>query len=1187
MRNVSSAFKQALADDQRDYIEYANFTLEDGTTLNLTNEHFWQNGFSFEEAVSANDKFQVGSAVINKVNLTLNNIYGDFDPYDFFGATAFVGVGLQIGNAVESVQFGKFTVVEQPVYNGSLISIELYDNMFKFDQPYSKSSLVYPATLDTIVRDACTNCQVTLVSTNFPNKSYIVQTRPDDEKITFREVLAYATQIAGCYAKINADGNLVIDWFDSIMPYPYISGLQNYFGTKTGMTAIVENTRQDDQNNTLTGVDWFAFDGKTATNIYVNSNSKIQIGGTAPTSSSYSPESDVNVCRADGQMLNLYTQSGTVGGTKFYKIRYEGYTRYNTSYQTSAYKNTYELFLLSNGAMILNVINIPSNTSYLGESSIVSSRGTLTFTPSVGQFLLYETGAGWCMTQYVSTNAYHTIDSIYSHNVSTDYVVITGVKISMDVEHEVDSQTAYEKAEYLEGSEGYVIGIENNPLIVESELRTVAEYLGARLIGLTFRTASVTHGSDPSIESGDVAYMITGKGNTYPILVSKTKFAVGAAQTTESIAEEPIRNSSARFSAEVQNYVKARKRIVAEKNERKVIEDQLNERINNANGLYETEVQQTGGGVITYLHNKPILAESDIRIMVSTVGVMVTANGTDPNPTWYGLTVDGQLIANILSVAGIHADWINTGQLVITKNGSEIFFADIDTGTVRIKGDTVSITPGDSIDTAISNASSAQYGTCSTAAATVAKVVESSTFKLFTGATILVKFTYANTATSPTMNVNGTGAKAIRAKNAALASKYYWTANSLVEFAYDGTYWVMSVEDQTEVFNRLTNGQSNQGIYISGGNLYINASMINTGTLSANYINGGTLTLGGNNNVNGLLKVLNASGTEIGSWDKDGLNATGTLTMKRSSTVSSITTDYTMTLGAGIMLDVRADTSPRYNRSNHTGFLLKATNTNSKMHYVKSINMTSEYASETTLAYGRGTRSVLVSYGLTSGNNGGWASSLLSSTGTLSNLRSYADNSTYMDFTETVYAPASSSGKGYVRWDLSGYQNSTVGQTAKIELQIGASLVVGTGFSYTGSNVSLQTITGTSTVWQIKDSRGTATIAMVGSSSKRYKHNIQEDICEKLDAHRLYKLKMKQFVYNDDCDKFQYIDTKGQTLPGFIAEDVAEIYPSAVIHDGDGNIESWDERRIVPAMLKLIQEQHDEIEKLKQALHVD
>ena len=59
----------------------------------------------------------------------------------------------------------------------------------------------------------------------------------------------------------------------------------------------------------------------------------------------------------------------------------------------------------------------------------------------------------------------------------------------------------------------------------------------------------------------------------------------------------------------------------------------------------------------------------------------------------------------------------------------------------------------------------------------------------------------------------------------------------------------------------------------------------------------------------------------------------------------------------------------------------------------------------------------------------------------------------------------------------------------------------------------------------------------------------------------------------------------GRTLPGFIAEDVAEIYPAASITDTEtGKVESWDERRIIPGMLALIQEQEERIKKLEAAL---
>ncbi len=83
------------------------------------------------------------------------------------------------------------------------------------------------------------------------------------------------------------------------------------------------------------------------------------------------------------------------------------------------------------------------------------------------------------------------------------------------------------------------------------------------------------------------------------------------------------------------------------------------------------------------------------------------------------------------------------------------------------------------------------YGTCSTGASTVAKVVTCSSFtELTTGAMIAVKFTATNTASSPTLNVNSTGAKTIVGYGTSVVSSYYWKPAQTIIFVYDGTYWV-------------------------------------------------------------------------------------------------------------------------------------------------------------------------------------------------------------------------------------------------------------------------------------------------------------------------------------------------------------------------------------------------------------
>lgn len=80
------------------------------------------------------------------------------------------------------------------------------------------------------------------------------------------------------------------------------------------------------------------------------------------------------------------------------------------------------------------------------------------------------------------------------------------------------------------------------------------------------------------------------------------------------------------------------------------------------------------------------------------------------------------------------------------------------------------------------------YGTCSTAAGTAAKTVSIPGITLKTGVEITVRFSVTNTAANPTLNLNSTGAKAIRYRNTAISAGYL-AANRTYRFVYDGTYW--------------------------------------------------------------------------------------------------------------------------------------------------------------------------------------------------------------------------------------------------------------------------------------------------------------------------------------------------------------------------------------------------------------
>lgn len=100
------------------------------------------------------------------------------------------------------------------------------------------------------------------------------------------------------------------------------------------------------------------------------------------------------------------------------------------------------------------------------------------------------------------------------------------------------------------------------------------------------------------------------------------------------------------------------------------------------------------------------------------------------------------------------------------------------------------------------------------------------------------------------------------------------------------------------------------------------------------------------------------------------------------------------------------------------------------------------------------------------------------------------------------------------------------------------------------------------------------------SSSKKYKENIQNIQSDSLNPNKLYSLPIREFKYKDG-----YLSENDPCInilvPGFIAEEVKDIYPIACEYNDNGDPENWNAKFIIPPMLKLIQDQHKEIELLK------
>ena len=215
MRTLSEKFKELQEAHPGQILRFVDLTLKDGTVLHLTNHELWNKGFQFEDAVSGESEFEIGSVIVNECVISINNIYDDFTEYNFDGAEAVCYLGMQISETqLEKIRICTMTVVEAPYQNSSVITLTCYDNASRFDRDYSESTLKYPATRSQIIRDACTVCGVTLGTPSFYGEDFVVSERPADEALTFRQVLAWTAQLGCQWIRCNAYGQLCVGWYD-------------------------------------------------------------------------------------------------------------------------------------------------------------------------------------------------------------------------------------------------------------------------------------------------------------------------------------------------------------------------------------------------------------------------------------------------------------------------------------------------------------------------------------------------------------------------------------------------------------------------------------------------------------------------------------------------------------------------------------------------------------------------------------------------------------------------------------------------------------------------------------------------------------------------------------------------------------------------------------------------------------
>lgn len=760
-------------------------------------------------------------------------------------------------------------------------------------------------------------------------------------------------------------------------------------------------------------------------------------------------------------------------------------------------------------------------------------------------------------------------DYLSAPTLSTDNIVITGIQVKSG------------DASYQYGSNEYVLQIENT-LLQANQLPVVTEWIGASLIGKQFRSMEGDLLYNPLIEFGDMARTYDRKENVYITPITYVASGLNGATTVRTQAESPIRGSSTYNSNALKTLIQAKKLVEVEKNARELAVEKLEEAMKNASGLYETSVLQEDGSTITYLHDKPTLEESKTIIKFTAEAIGVSNDGGKTYP--YGFILTGDLITRILYAEGINADYINAGKLlgkfidaknlrVSTEDGTITFYIN-EKGQVFIQPTAFFLSNNKTLDEAIADKTIEEAQKLTTLNVILSNEYQAivtdadGNYTTFPKCSTTVQVMYGvenvtNDAsyTITEDNVTGTWDE----KN----HKYTVTGLSAdtghVNFVVN--YKTFSITKQFSIAKQKQGKQGNKGDSATTYVIETDTTVIMR-TVDETYVPEAVLfknyVVSGNNKTLRKSNILVQTTTDGSTF----------------STIKNMNVDdgqYTLYLST-IASDV---TAIRY--------------------IFRSINLGNPQLATVTIPIVNNTE-------LTEKQ----IFNLLTHNGTR-DLLTYVDGKLYLNGTyikgktvaadklnvEDLYAVAASIAQWTIKENYIQSKSGNIRLYSDGRIKIGNAVFSQSEDGDTACNIKYglhlfcknatdsSGITDPSGMFAISGLTSNASgstlilhnnyVYKLSSSSKRYKKHVKNMTSS--EAERLLYIPVVWFEYNEGYlapgDRFE-----GKPLPGFYAENVYEAFPEGAMLNESGQVEDWNYRTMVPAMLKLIQDQQKTINNL-------
>ncbi|HPZ93292.1 MAG TPA: hypothetical protein PK192_09320, partial [Bacillota bacterium] len=193
----------------RDVRITGTITLKDNSVINITDEDIVQGSLYVTEQCVAGEDIEVGNVYASEMGLSLSTPLEN--PYSLDGARIHIYFGINVGSLWEYVPLGYFYVTEiQRKANN--VNLTALDGMLLFDVEVGDPGSSSPRNF---IVHACQRAGVTLGTSVFEIDTFanagVLLAAPDASKIkTCRDLLMWACQIMGAFARMNRSGELEI-----------------------------------------------------------------------------------------------------------------------------------------------------------------------------------------------------------------------------------------------------------------------------------------------------------------------------------------------------------------------------------------------------------------------------------------------------------------------------------------------------------------------------------------------------------------------------------------------------------------------------------------------------------------------------------------------------------------------------------------------------------------------------------------------------------------------------------------------------------------------------------------------------------------------------------------------------------------------------------------------------------------